>query len=88
MATTKEKASDGFKQVILSYLEKRAATDPLFAKTFQKEGKSIELSLKNMEIVQCRGLRNQNTKYQDDIMDLIRQNLKAIRRAASARQVA
>jgi hypothetical protein len=58
------------------------------ARIRDKRVATIELSLSRWEIMQCRGIRNQQTKYDNDIMDLIKQNMKAIRRAASARQVA
>ena len=35
------KATDAFKRTIQKYLEERAASDPLFAETFKKEGKNI-----------------------------------------------
>ena len=36
------KVSEQFKSVIESYLEKRASEDELFAKSYRKEGKSID----------------------------------------------
>jgi hypothetical protein len=36
------KPSDHFKNIIQQHLEARAATDPLFAVTFAKEGKNID----------------------------------------------
>lgn len=36
------KATNTFKEVIKSYLDGRAATDELFAKTYTKEGKSVD----------------------------------------------
>lgn len=36
------KATNTFKEVIKSYLDGRAATDELFAKTYAKEGKNID----------------------------------------------
>ena len=45
------------------------------------DGKSIEtieLSLETMEILQCRGLMNQNTEYHERIIELVHQNMKQI----------
>lgn len=45
------------------------------------DGKSIEtieLSLETMEILQCRGLMNQNTEYHERIIELVYQNMKQI----------
>lgn len=36
------KATNTFKEVIKSYLDGRAATDELFAKTYAKEGKNVD----------------------------------------------
>ena len=39
---------------------------------------TIELSLETMEILQCRGLMNQNTEYHERIIELVHQNMKQI----------
>lgn len=38
----KQQVSDGFQLSIKEYLDKRAASDPLFAKTYAKPNKSLE----------------------------------------------
>ena len=39
---------------------------------------TIELSLETKEILQCRGLMNQNTEYHERIIELLNQNIKQI----------
>ena len=43
-----------------------------------KRIETIELSLKTMEVLQCRGLMNQNTEYHERIIELVHQNMKQI----------
>ena len=43
-----------------------------------KRIETIELSLETMEILQCRGLMNQNTEYHEHIIKLVHQNMKQI----------
>mgnify|MGYP000103417395 CR=1 FL=1 len=43
-----------------------------------KRIETIELSLKTMEVLQCRGLMNQNTEYHERIIELAHQNMKQI----------
>ena len=43
-----------------------------------KRIETIELSLETMEILQCRGLMNQNTEYHERIIELLNQNIKQI----------
>lgn len=41
---------------------------------------TIELSLKDMKILQCRGYKNEETSYHKAIMDLVQKNTKAIKK--------
>lgn len=41
-----------------------------------KRIETIELSLETMEVLQCRGLMNQNTEYHERIIELVHQNIK------------
>ena len=43
-----------------------------------KRIETIELSLETMEVIQCRGLMNQNTKYHERIIELVHRNIKQI----------
>lgn len=43
-----------------------------------KRIETIELSLETMEVLQCRGLMNQNTEYHERIIELLNQNMKQI----------
>ena len=43
-----------------------------------KRIETIELSLETMEILQCRGLMNQNTEYHECIIELVHQHIKQI----------
>ena len=36
------------------------------------------LSLETMQVIQCRGLMNQNTEYHERIIELVHQNMKQI----------
>ena len=50
----------------------------LSARIEGKRIETIELSLETMEILQCRGLMNQNTEYHERIIELVHQNIKQI----------
>ena len=50
----------------------------LSARIDGKRIETIELSLETMEILQCRGLMNQNTEYHERIIKLVHQNIKQI----------
>ena len=47
-----------------------------------KRIETIEVSLETMEVLQCRGLMNQNTEYHERIIELVYQNMKQIQRYA------
>ncbi|WP_343706388.1 PcfJ domain-containing protein [Flavobacterium sp.] len=51
----------------------------LSAKVDEQSVETIELSLKNMEIIQCRGLRNNSSKYHRKILGLMKRNLHQIK---------
>lgn len=44
-----------------------------------KRTETIEISLKQMKVVQCRGLQNQNSKYHDRIIELVNRNMHLIK---------
>ena len=72
-------------------MDNRAKDDELFAVTYAKEGKrieTIEFSLKTMKVIQSRGLQNENSKYHDSILKLMKENIKHIKRAATAKKKA
>ena len=50
----------------------------LSASIADKRIETIELSLETMEILQCRGLMNQNTEYHERIIELVYRNIKEI----------
>ena len=43
-----------------------------------KRIETIEVSLETMEVLQCRGLMNQNTEYHERIIELVHRNIKQI----------
>ena len=43
---------------------------------------TIELSLETMQVIQCRGLMNQNTEHHERIIDLVHRNIQQIQRYA------
>jgi hypothetical protein len=45
---------------------------------------TIEFSLSKMAVVQCRGLKNQNTEYHDQIINLVNKNKRKIRQRMAA----
>ena len=50
----------------------------LSASIDDKPIETIEVSLETMEVLQCRGLMNQNTEYHERIIELVHQNMKQI----------
>ena len=50
----------------------------LSARIKGKRIETIEVSLETMEVLQCRGLMNQNTEYHERIIELVHQNIKQI----------
>ena len=54
----------------------------LSARTKDKRLETIELSLREMRILQARGLENKETKYHKEIVELVEQNIGAIRKLA------
>lgn len=53
----------------------------LSARIKNKPVETIEVSLKNMSIVQSRGLRNKATEYHDRIINLVQSNINLIHKA-------
>lgn len=47
---------------------------------------TIEIDLEKLEIIQCRGIRNQNSEYHDRIISLMRKNMKLIREIAKPKK--
>ncbi len=45
---------------------------------------TIEVSLKTLEVVQCRGVYNENTEYHDRIVNLVNSNVNLIRQRMEA----
>ena len=45
-----------------------------------KRIETIEVSLETMQVIQCRGLMNQNTEYHERIIDLVHRNIQQIQR--------
>ena len=56
----------------------------LSARINDKRIETIEISLKNMEIVQSRGVCNKNTEYHDRIIELVKKNMNLIRQKMTA----
>ena len=50
----------------------------LSARIEGKRIETIEVSLETMQVIQCRGLMNQNTEYHERIIELVHQNIKQI----------
>lgn len=45
---------------------------------------TVEISLKTMEVVQCRGKFNKNSEYHDRILNLVKKNIHLIRKKTTA----
>ena len=56
------------------------------ARIDNKPIETIEISLKNFEIVQSRGLKNDPSKYHDQIISLVRKNIKVIQEKKSIKR--
>ncbi|MDQ1164628.1 PcfJ domain-containing protein [Flavobacterium sp. SORGH_AS_0622] len=59
----------------------------LSAKVDSQSVETIELSLKNMEIIQCRGLKNNASKHHKQILNLMSRNLYQIKERIKKRTV-
>lgn len=44
-----------------------------------KRIETVEVSLKQLKVVQCRGLQNKNTEYHDRIISLVNKNMHLIK---------
>lgn len=55
----------------------------LSAKKGEERLETIELSLSKMEVVQCRGRKNQSTRYHDRILTLVKNNIRKIERKSN-----
>ena len=49
-----------------------------------KRIETVEVSLSQMKVVQCRGVCNSNTKYHDRIIKLVEDNVEQIRQRMEA----
>ena len=58
------------------YLKKQSLI--LSARIDGKRIETIEVSLETMKVIQCRGLQNKNTEYNDRIIDLVNRNIRQI----------
>lgn len=54
----------------------------LSAKVDGARAETIEIDLKNFKVIQSRGLKNDSTRYHDEIVNLIESNISKIKRAA------
>ena len=71
-----EKSSKTFEQTIKAYLDKRAETDSLFAEKYRNEKKNI----KKFSVVQSRGVCNKNTERHEEILELMNEHMKLIKK--------
>ena len=55
----------------------------LSAEVDKKPVETIEVSLDNLEIMQCRGKHNQNTTYHDRIVELMNSNMHQVAKRIS-----
>jgi len=65
----------------------RADSLILSAYTNDKKLETIEISISELKILQCRGLRNQQTEYHDQIVSLVNQNISLIQKRLYNRKI-
>jgi hypothetical protein len=58
----------------------------LSARIDEQPVETIEIDLKNYQIVQARGRFNQNTPHHDRIMDLVKRNIPNIRKIRNSKK--
>ncbi|SBW05631.1 Cas9 inhibitor AcrIIA9 family protein [uncultured Dysgonomonas sp.] len=51
-----------------------------------KRIETVEVSLKQLKVVQCRGLQNSNTEYHDRIISLVTKNMHLIKERLKAKK--
>ena len=66
--------------VYASEYYKKADSLLMSARVDNKLVETIEISLKTMELVQSRGLQNKESKYHDQIINLVRRNINVIQK--------
>lgn len=59
----------------------------LSAKLGSQSIETIEVSLQDMQVIQCRGMKNNHSKYHRQIMGLISRNLPEIRRRMQKKKI-
>lgn len=57
---------------------KKAGILLMSARVDGKRMETIEISLASYKVIQCRGLNNSNTKYHDQILEIVRKNMGKI----------
>jgi hypothetical protein len=67
---------------------KKKNTLILSARKGEERLETIELSLKDLKVIQSRGPCNQNTPYHDEIINLVNSNINKIRKVAKVKTVA
>ena len=61
----------------------------VFSATIEgKRIETVEVSLKQLKVVQSRGVCNKNTEYHDRIIELVNKNIKHIRKRTKQQQIA
>lgn len=58
----------------------------LSARIRGKRIETVEVSLKQMKVVQCRGLQNKNSEYHDQIIEIVNKNMNIIRERVKPRE--
>ena len=56
----------------------------LSASIDEQKIETVEVSLSQLQVIQCRGACNKNTRFHDQIVELVRQNMKLIQQRISA----
>ena len=95
MAKQENNTTSSFNKAIKAMLDKRAASDPLFAEAYKREDclifsvrnthdkrvATVEFDLKTFKVVQCRGKANSQPKEYDEILKMFQAGATKIQQA-------
>ena len=83
LSTVKSVMEEGYAMhhcVFANEYYKRLDSLLLTAKVDGERAETIEVDLKRYQLVQSRGVCNQNSKYHDEIVSLVNENMNVIRK--------
>lgn len=69
-----------------SYYEKEHSL-LLSARKGDERIETVEVSLRKFEVAQCRGFQNKNTEFHDQIINLVNQNMRLIKKLSRKKEM-